>query len=90
MNQLQGLKSRHQVCVSLNSDDLIDPDRVLARMRYAHPVYDAEVFAAQRRRHEVSGVDRTWYCGAYWGYGFHEDGVVSALDVCRRLGARAA
>ena len=90
LNQLQRLTTRHQVCVSLNSDDEVEPDRVLARMRYAHPVYDAAVFAAQRRRAEVCGVDRTWYCGAYWGYGFHEDGVVSALDVCRRLEAGAA
>jgi predicted NAD/FAD-binding protein len=58
---------------------------VLATFEYAHPVFDAAAIAAQRRHGDVSGQRRTWFCGAYWGYGFHEDGVQSALRVCREL-----
>jgi len=56
------------------------------RIEYAHPVFDAAAIRAQRRRDEVQGRNGTWFAGAYWGYGFHEDGVVSALDVVERLG----
>jgi predicted NAD/FAD-binding protein len=59
-------------------------------IEYDHPVYTPAGLAAQRRFDEVSGVRRTHYCGAYWGYGFHEDGVVSALRVCARLGCGPA
>ncbi len=55
-------------------------------MRYEHPVYSVAATAAQQRHGDISGVRRTHYCGAYWGYGFHEDGVTSALRVCRALG----
>jgi len=59
---------------------------VLARMSYQHPIFDSSAMAAQRRHAEVSGGDRISYVGAYWGYGFHEDGARSALEVCRSLG----
>lgn len=85
MNVLQSLSSRHRFVVSLNRGDAIDPQRVLARMRYHHPVYTQASVAAQRRRAEISGQQRTWYAGAYWGWGFHEDGVRSALDVVHGL-----
>jgi predicted NAD/FAD-binding protein len=91
MNALQGLQSRHTFCVTLNAGAQVDPRRVLRSMEYAHPLFTPAGVAAQRRHHEISGVRRTHYCGAYWRYGFHEDGVVSALqalarfdDVCRR------
>jgi predicted NAD/FAD-binding protein len=91
MNALQGLSSRHTFCVTLNASAHVDPQRVLRRMEYSHPLFTLAGVAAQRRHHEISGVRRTHYCGAYWRYGFHEDGVVSALqalarfdDVCRR------
>ena len=74
-----------ELLVTLNRDDAIDPDKVLRTFDYAHPVYDAAAIAAQQRQEELNGVRRTWYCGAYWGYGFHEDGVQSARVVCRRL-----
>ena len=64
----------------------IDPAKVLARMRYEHPVYTRESVAAQARRAGIKGVDRLWYAGAYWGWGFHEDGLRSAVDVARALG----
>ncbi len=88
LNRLQGLRSAHQLCVTLNRPDAIDPDSVLATFDYSHPVFDAAAVRAQRRAAEINGVRGTWYCGAYWGYGFHEDGVQSALRVCELLGAR--
>ena len=86
MHLLQGLDSPEPLVVTLNRSEAIDPARVLARMRYAHPVYDAAMVAAQARREEIQGVRRTWYAGAYWGWGFHEDGIRSAAQVARAFG----
>ena len=86
MNQLQSLDSAHQYLVTLNRHDEIDPAAVLARFDYDHPIFDAGALAAQDRRHQIQGRNGTFYAGAYWGYGFHEDGVRSALDVCRHFG----
>ena len=79
MNVLQSLATRRRYLLSLNLADRIDPAQLLAEFEYAHPVYTPAGVAAQRRHGEVSGVRRTFYCGAYWRYGFHEDGVVSGL-----------
>ncbi|HEU0152800.1 MAG TPA: FAD-dependent oxidoreductase [Arenimonas sp.] len=87
MNLLQGIESRDPFVVTLNRSKDIDPAKVLARMRYHHPVYTHASVAAQSRRGEVSGVNRTWYAGAYWGFGFHEDGLRSGIEVARALGA---
>ncbi|HET8754506.1 MAG TPA: FAD-dependent oxidoreductase [Solirubrobacteraceae bacterium] len=84
MNRLQSLRSRRELCVTLNRTDRIDPASVIATIPYAHPVFTRAGVAAQRRWHEISR-DRTHYCGAYWGFGFHEDGVASALKVCEAL-----
>lgn len=86
MNILQGILAPETFCVSLNQTEAIDPDRVIARMVYDHPVFTSESVAAQARHSEISGVRRTSYCGAYWRYGFHEDGVWSALRVCKPFG----
>jgi predicted NAD/FAD-binding protein len=86
MNRLQALRADREFCVTLNRTADIHPASVIRRLRYDHPVYTREALAAQARWREVSGVERTHYCGAYWGYGFHEDGVVSALRVCERFG----
>ncbi|UCG56788.1 MAG: FAD-dependent oxidoreductase [Phycisphaerales bacterium] len=86
MNILQNLDADAEICVTLNQTDKIDPRKVLRRMLYSHPVYTPEALVAQRRRAEISGVNRTHYCGAYWGNGFHEDGVNSALAVCKHFG----
>ena len=87
MNALQGIEgSPETFCVSLNAGDRIDPERILYRTTYAHPLYTAASVAAQARVDEVSGPRNTYYCGAYWRYGFHEDGVVSALAVAKKLG----
>lgn len=85
MNVLQGLTSRHTFCVTLNHSDAIDPARVLKRIAYDHPLFTPQGIAAQRRHHEISGVHRTHYCGAYWRYGFHEDGVISAQHAVQRF-----
>ncbi len=85
MNRLQTLEARPRFCVSLNMDDQIDSARVLRRFDFAHPLFTPPAVAAQRRHTEISGTDRIHYCGAYWGNGFHEDGVVSALAVTRRF-----
>jgi uncharacterized protein len=89
MNRLQSLRAEREFCVTLNLTERIDPDKVIKRIPYAHPVYTAEGVHAQRRLGEISGIDRTHYCGAYWGWGFHEDGVNSALRVAAALGARS-
>jgi len=81
MNALQSLDAPETLCVTLNHEDAIDPARVLARLTYHHPVYTHAGTAAQERWTEISGVHRTHYCGAYWGNGFHEDGVRSATAV---------
>jgi predicted NAD/FAD-binding protein len=86
MNRLQSLQAPVEFCVTLNAADEIAADKALFRTTYEHPVYSSAAFTAQRRREELNGVNRTWYCGAYWGYGFHEDGLNSALAVCRRFG----
>ena len=88
LNRLQGLRSEHEICLTLNRPDAIDPQRVLATFGYAHPVFDAAAVRAQRRAAEINGRNGTSFCGAYWGYGFHEDGVQSALRVCEQFGAR--
>ena len=86
MNRLQTLDADREFCVTLNRGDHVDPATVIRRMRYDHPVFTGPALAAQARWDQVSGPRRTHYCGAYWGYGFHEDGVVSALRVCERFG----
>jgi hypothetical protein len=87
MNRLQGLAARDDWFVTLNDDAAIDPSRVRARTAYAHPIFDAAALAAQRRHGEIDGAGGVHYAGAYWGWGFHEDGLRSALAVCERLGA---
>ena len=86
MNILQSLKSDRTFCVSLNSGDLIDRSKVIKHLNYEHPLFTLSSINAQGRKHEVSGKNNTYYCGAYWRNGFHEDGVISALDVCKDFG----
>jgi predicted NAD/FAD-binding protein len=88
MNRLQTLAADREFCVTLNRTDSIAPERVLDVHESSHPVFSHRSLVAQRRWAEISGVRRTHYCGAYWGYGFHEDGVQSARRVCERFGAR--
>jgi uncharacterized protein len=85
MNTLQRLACRRELCVTLNRTEAIDPERVIAAIPYAHPVFTPAGCAAQLRHGEISGINRTHFCGAYWRWGFHEDGVVSALRVADRF-----
>lgn len=85
MNMLQGIRSRHTFCVTLNDEAAIDPKRVLGRYEYHHPIFTTRRAAAQARHPELINVNRTSFCGAYWGNGFHEDGVNSALAVVQGL-----
>ncbi|MGI8711849.1 MAG: NAD(P)/FAD-dependent oxidoreductase [Solirubrobacteraceae bacterium] len=88
MNRLQSLRAEREFCVTLNRTAEIDPAQVIRRIPYAHPVYTAAGVHAQQRFAEINARDRVHFCGAYWGWGFHEDGVVSALRVAERFGAR--
>jgi predicted NAD/FAD-binding protein len=89
MNILQGLEANRQYLVTLNNDRHIDPDKVIRTVQYEHPVFSRESVAAQRRQAEIND-DRTFFCGAYWRSGFHEDGVVSALNALGHFEERLA
>jgi predicted NAD/FAD-binding protein len=80
MNILQRIQSRAPLLVTLNMSDRVDERRVIKHMSYEHPVFTREAVAAQSRHAEINGADRAYFCGAYWRFGFHEDGVVSALS----------
>lgn len=86
MNILQSIQAAEEFCVTLNRPHDIDPDKELGRFLYHHPVFTKDAISAQKRHGEISGRNRTHFCGAYWGYGFHEDGVKSALAACTYFG----
>jgi uncharacterized protein len=86
MSLLQSLACRDEYLVTLNREDDIDPKKILRTIRYHHPVFSREAVFAQKRHSVISGQNRTHFCGAYWGFGFHEDGVSSALAVARHFG----
>ena len=87
MNILQRLETREQYLVTLNNDRHIDPDKIIRRIAYDHPIYSREAVAAQQRQRDLNN-DRTFFCGAYWRNGFHEDGVVSALRAVEHFETR--
>lgn len=89
MNRLQRLDAQRDYLVTLNRTDAIDPAKVLRTMTYHHPIFTRESIAAQARHAEVDGSHGVHFCGAYWGYGFHEDGVRSGLTVARNVAAAA-
>ncbi len=89
MNILQSLRARQTFCVTLNRTAAIDPARIIKCITYEHPLYTPAGVAAQQRQRQVNGPRRTYFCGAYWRYGFHEDGVVSALNALEHFGRRA-
>jgi predicted NAD/FAD-binding protein len=88
MNKLQTLRSPRTWCVTLNASERIEPAAIRARMTYHHPVMTAAADVARSRVAEIDGVRRTYFAGAYWGYGFHEDGLNSALRVGAHFGAK--
>jgi predicted NAD/FAD-binding protein len=86
MNRLQGLKTQRHYCVSLNRRTPIAEDSIIARMKYRHPTYTFRSMATQLELPALNGRRNTWFCGSYFGYGFHEDAVRSAVEVGRRFG----
>ncbi len=86
MNILQSIGAPEELCVSLNLSKAINPEKIHNEMHYHHPVYDPDSLAARKSHSEINGINRTYFAGAYWGYGFHEDGVNSALEVCKHFG----
>ena len=88
MNILQSLEAEKEYCVTLNLPDVVDRNQTLDTFEYDHPLYTPESLEARRRQADINGVNRTYFCGAYWGFGFHEDGVRSALAVCEHFGKR--
>ena len=86
MNMLQTIRAPADFCVTLNRPERVDQEKILRRFIYHHPVYTRRGPFAQKRHDQINGVNRTYFCGAYWGYGFHEDGVNSALAVCKHFG----
>ncbi len=86
MNRLQNLPTPEDYCVTLNDTQSVDEGRILREMTYFHPLYTLESVRAQARWSEISGLHRTHFCGAYWFYGFHEDGLNSAIRVAEKLG----
>lgn len=89
LNRLQNISAATEFLVTLNDDGAINPQRVFQRMNYHHPLVTNASVAAQRRHGEISGQRRTHYCGAYWGYGFHEDGVNSGIAVAQSFADRS-
>jgi predicted NAD/FAD-binding protein len=86
MTALQHLPGSARYLVTLNSDEHIDPNRIIRSFDYAHPFFDGPAIEAQHRFDHIDGVDRIHFCGAWWGHGFHEDGMSSGLRVCDRIG----
>jgi predicted NAD/FAD-binding protein len=89
MNVLQRLDSRATFCVTLNRSSDVRAERVLRRTTYQHPIFTPATVLAQRRHEELNGANRAWFCGAYWRFGFHEDGIVSALAALRHFRDKA-
>jgi predicted NAD/FAD-binding protein len=89
MNLLQGLKTRQPLLVSLNADTHIDPDKILRRRVYRHPQFDEAAVQAQDQLTEIQGGEKFWFAGAWTGWGFHEDGIASAIRIANALGVQA-
>ena len=85
MNALQGLDESQNYFVSLNPIYEIDPDKIIRRIHYMHPVFDNQAMAAQKQLHQLQGDNRTWFAGSYFGYGFHEDALSSAVSIAKNL-----
>ncbi len=88
MNILQSLEAKADFLVTLNSKNTIDPSKIIKKVEYHHPLFTVDGISAQKKKKQINGVNNTFYCGAYWGNGFHEDGVNSALDVCELFGVK--
>jgi predicted NAD/FAD-binding protein len=85
MNRLQSLPAPERFCVTLNPNGMVADSTIVREMNYAHPLMTLPAIRAQGRWHEISGKNHTHFCGAYWFYGFHEDGLNSAIRVAQSL-----
>ncbi len=85
MNMLQSLQSKPSFCVTLNDNGKIRHENMIRQFRYSHPIFEMNRNRMQKRHHELIDQNRTSFCGAYWGNGFHEDGVNSAIAVANQL-----
>lgn len=85
MNRLQSIQSRTNFFVSVNLEGTIDSSKIIQRFKYAHPCLDLAALRAQQKIKLINGINKTYYVGSYWGYGFHEDGVNSAINTCRLI-----
>ena len=85
MNLLQTLDTETPVIVSLNMNDLVDKEKVWKYLEYEHPVYTQQTIEAQKKKHWLQGRSSSYFCGAYWGWGFHEDGARSGLEAAQKL-----
>ncbi len=86
MNRLQSINGPHHFCVSVNLNDVTAEDKIIKRFKYSHPCFNLYSSQIQSQHHLINGKNNTYYAGAYWGYGFHEDGVKSAIKACKPLG----
>jgi predicted NAD/FAD-binding protein len=89
MNKLQSLKTKRQLFVTLNPSVPPKPESIIRAIEYTHPLFDSAALAAQDDLWKLQGVRNTWFCGSYFGYGFHEDALQSGLSVAEMLGAPA-
>jgi predicted NAD/FAD-binding protein len=89
MNNLQNIDYKFPIFVTLNPNQEIDPSKIFARFIYDHPVFDSKAVAAQDKIENIQGSDRIYFCGAYQKYGFHEDGISSALAAINKLNVYA-
>jgi len=89
LNTLQGLGNEQQYFVTLNSQEMIRPESIIRTIDYEHPVFTLAGIHAQKRQAQINGLKRAYFCGAYWRYGFHEDGVVSALNALQHFSERS-
>ena len=85
MNILQNLKTQVPILVTLNPQQAINKKKIIKSLSYGHPQYSLRSIEAQSNYHLISGVNRTSFAGAYWGNGFHEDGVKSALNAIQQF-----
>ena len=85
MNRLQSIHTHHDFFVSMNLTHEIDQEKIIQSFQYAHPCLDVSALKAQKQINLINGLHNTYYAGSYWGYGFHEDGVNSALKACHLL-----
>ena len=85
LNKLQNLKTTKNYFLTLNSFVLIEDSKIIKKIEFTHPFYDMKTIRAQKYLAELQGINNSWFCGSYFGYGFHEDGLKSAINVVNKL-----